>query len=56
MFYTETISSPIEEPSLFDKIINAFEKIGYLRAEAELRRLGYHEEALRVRRQLNSLK
>lgn len=56
MFYTETISSPIEKPSLFDRIINTFEKIGYLRAEAELRRLGYHKEALSVRRQLGSLK
>lgn len=55
MFYTETISYTSEKPSLFDRVIKAFERIGYLRAEAELKRLGYYEEALRVRRQLTSL-
>ena len=55
MFYTETISFPSEKPSLFDRIIRSFERIGYLRAEAELKRLGYFEEAKKVREQLSRL-
>lgn len=55
MFYTETISFTSEKPSLFDRLIRSFERVGYLRAEAELKRLGYWEEAKRVREQINSL-
>jgi hypothetical protein len=55
MFYTETISFPLEKPSLFKRLIRSFEKVGCLRAEAELKRLGYFEEAKRVREQLNRL-
>jgi hypothetical protein len=55
MFYTETISYTSEKPSLFEKIIRAYERVGYLRAEAELKRLGYWKEAERVREQLSRL-
>lgn len=54
MFYTETIEISTK-PSLFERIIRAFERSGYLRAEAELRRLGYINEAKRVRERINNL-
>ena len=55
MFYTETIRVPAQKPSLMSRFMRAIERLGYLRAEAELKRLGYTQEALRVRKQINSL-
>lgn len=55
MFYTETITIPQKKTSLFERVIRAFERSGYLRAEAELKRLGYIDEAKRVRERINNL-
>ena len=55
MFYVESITIPVQRPSLLSRFMRTIERIGYLRAEAELKRLGYYEEAKRVRRTLDSL-
>lgn len=54
MFYVEAIAKS-SKPSLFERIIKAFERVGQLRAAAELERLGYLKEAMRVRRQIEKL-
>lgn len=58
MFYTESITSPKSNSfisNLFSRIMKAFEKYGYLRAEAELKRLGYYKEAMRIREHIKTL-
>lgn len=55
MFYTESISYTTQKPSFFQRIMKSIERLGYLRAEAELKRLGYYKEAMRVRKQLDEM-
>jgi hypothetical protein len=43
-------------PSFWSRLVIAFEVMGYLKAAAELRRLGYEEEAIDCIKMANDLK